>query len=99
MADMSADAEALHRALVELDALLAAGRTVYVHCLGGFGRTGMAVGSYLVEKGLVPPKEVLALIRILRAETDAPATESPQTAAQCRLVTLCKPGPFSLPLQ
>ena len=99
MVDISADAEALHRALVELDALLAAGRTVYVHCLGGFGRTGMVVGSYLVDKGLVPPQEAVALIRVLRAETDAPATESPQTTAQCRLVTSRKPGPFSLPLQ
>lgn len=35
-----------------LDTSLSAGRNVYLHCWGGVGRTGMAVGCYLVRHGL-----------------------------------------------
>ncbi len=31
---------------------LAAGRGVYVHCRAGIGRTGVAIGCFLVEEGL-----------------------------------------------
>ncbi len=34
-----------------IDASLAAGRKIYVHCWGGVGRTGMTVGCYLVRRG------------------------------------------------
>jgi hypothetical protein len=37
--------------LNELDKLLDQGRTVYVHCYGGIGRTGMTVGCFLVRHG------------------------------------------------
>lgn len=35
-----------------LDLALAGGRSVYLHCWGGVGRTGTAVGCYLVRHGL-----------------------------------------------
>lgn len=35
-----------------IDAALEAGKTVYVHCHGGIGRTGTTVGCYLVRHGL-----------------------------------------------
>ena len=35
-----------------VDAALAAGHTVYLHCFAGVGRTGMVVGCYLVRHGL-----------------------------------------------
>ncbi len=34
-----------------IDAAIAAGKTVYVHCWGGIGRTGTVVGCYLVRHG------------------------------------------------
>ena len=34
-----------------LDDLLGSGRTVYLHCRGGVGRTGTVVGCYLVRHG------------------------------------------------
>jgi len=34
-----------------IDAALAAGRKVYLHCWGGVGRTGTTVGCYLVRHG------------------------------------------------
>ena len=38
--------------LNQIDQSLAAGRKVYLHCWGGIGRTGTAVGCYLVRRGL-----------------------------------------------
>ncbi|HEX2697242.1 MAG TPA: hypothetical protein VHM28_05995 [Anaerolineales bacterium] len=35
-----------------IDAALADGHRVYVHCWGGVGRTGMTVGCYLVRHGM-----------------------------------------------
>jgi len=37
--------------LDEIDSSLAAGHKVYMHCWGGIGRTGIAVGCYLVRHG------------------------------------------------
>lgn len=96
--DMSAGSDGVHLALAELDGLLAAGRTVYLHCLGGLGRTGTVVGSYLAEKGLAPPAEASALVGALRASTDSPESASPQTEEQRRLVASRRPGPSALPL-
>jgi Swiss Army Knife protein, DSP-PTPase phosphatase domain len=44
--------EAMRRTLDMIDAELAAGGVVYVHCRGGCGRTGMVVGCHLVRRGL-----------------------------------------------
>jgi hypothetical protein len=35
-----------------VDAALAAGRRIYLHCWGGIGRTGVTVGCYLVRHGM-----------------------------------------------
>jgi hypothetical protein len=39
-------------ALDAVDAALAGGHKVYVHCVGGIGRTGLTVGCYLVRHGM-----------------------------------------------
>jgi protein-tyrosine phosphatase len=44
--------EHMHRILELIEAEHAAGRTVYVHCWGGVGRTGTVVGCHLVRSGL-----------------------------------------------
>ena len=41
-------------ALDAIDAALAEGRMVYLHCVGGIGRTGITVGCYLVRHGMKP---------------------------------------------
>jgi hypothetical protein len=43
--------EAMQAILDEIDASLAAGRKIYLHCWGGIGRTGTVVGCYLVRHG------------------------------------------------
>jgi ADP-ribosylglycohydrolase len=96
--DMSADERSVDRALAEIEGLLAAGRTVYLHCVGGFGRTGVVVGSLLVERGLAAPDEAVSVIKALRAGTDKPDADSPQTEDQRRLVAGRRPGPAALPL-
>ncbi len=41
----------MQRLLDKMDASLAEGRKIYVHCWGGIGRTGTAVGCFLVRHG------------------------------------------------
>jgi hypothetical protein len=41
----------MNRVLDVIDDHLRSGRTVYVHCWGGVGRTGMVVGCWLVRHG------------------------------------------------
>jgi len=50
--DFSVPAPTTMKAILnEIDAALAAGRKVYLHCHGGIGRTGTVVGCYLVRHG------------------------------------------------
>ncbi len=53
IADRGVPDAAVMRSLLDgIDAALAAGNRLYLHCWGGIGRTGMAVGCYLVRHGL-----------------------------------------------
>jgi protein-tyrosine phosphatase len=74
------------RILDDVDAALAGGRSVYVHCWGGIGRTGMVVGCWLVRHGLDEGDPLRAIARLRRGVPDAWAA-SPQTAAQRAMVT------------
>jgi hypothetical protein len=46
-----ASPEVMHRILDEIDARVAVGQSVYVHCWGGVGRTGLVIGCHLVRHG------------------------------------------------
>ena len=54
-----------HTQMVEildaLDLALAGGRKAYVHCYGGIGRTGVAVGCFLVRHGQTGPQAIQEL--------------------------------------
>ncbi|MBA3434638.1 MAG: dual specificity protein phosphatase family protein [Actinobacteria bacterium] len=63
-----------------IDAELARGGLVYVHCWAGCGRTGVVVGSWLVRHGTAP-KDALARI------AEARGLGCPQTLEQ-RLMVL-----------
>ena len=66
-----------------IDDALNSGRTVYVHCLGGVGRTGTAIGCWLVRHGLTGD-EALAQIAEWwkRVEKASLHPDSPETPRQ-----------------
>jgi predicted protein tyrosine phosphatase len=68
-----------------IDASVAAGRGVYVHCFGGIGRTGTVVGCYLVRHG-ARAEDALAEIARRRVGTPDGHRRSPETDAQWRMV-------------
>ena len=74
------------RAMLDLvDAELARGETVYVHCWGGVGRTGTLVACWRVRHGLTAD-EALERLRRLRASSAKAGRASPETAEQERFV-------------
>ncbi len=82
--DYAVPGQALMRAIIEaIDAELARGARLYLHCHAGVGRTGTAVGCWLVARGL-DGDAALALIARKRAHLPGLrfAPQSPETAAQ-----------------
>ena len=71
--------------LDSIDAALATGQTVYVHCYAGIGRTGTVVGCFLVRDGK-SGQAALEEIARLRREIPSGWATSPETGAQRRMV-------------
>ncbi len=71
--------------LALLDALLANGETVYVHCRFGIGRTGTLIAARLTRQ-LGDPDGALDRLAVLRRASAWHAEASPETAAQRSLV-------------
>jgi len=77
----------MRRILDHLQQRLAAGRTVYVHCWGGIGRTGTVVGCHLIEQGLSPDEALDHIAeRWQTMEKRVRFPRSPQTDAQVSFV-------------
>jgi hypothetical protein len=90
--DMSAPTEEQMRAILDtVDAALAAGETVYLHCWGGTGRTGTAVGCHLVRHGM-SGDQALQQIKDWLYGTAKRGRPSPETEEQRRLVLSWKQG-------
>ena len=75
----------MRRILDKLDEALQLGRTVYLHCYGGIGRTGTVVGCYLVRHGMSGP-QAIAQIAQWRSLTPDGWKPSPETRPQTDLV-------------
>jgi protein-tyrosine phosphatase len=67
--------------LDSLDDDLAEGRTVYVHCWGGIGRTGTVIGCWMVRHG-IPAADALAFIQAGVDSTPKAGRRSPETNEQ-----------------
>jgi ADP-ribosyl-[dinitrogen reductase] hydrolase len=59
---------------------------VYVHCLGGIGRTGTVVGCWLARHGIESGQSILDMIRRLRRNDSQSHRASPETAEQRRFI-------------
>ena len=64
-----------------IDDALVGGRTVYVHCWGGTGRTGTVIGCWLVRQGS-SGEEALAQVGKWRNTMAKQPARSPDTSAQ-----------------
>mgnify|MGYP001315129751 CR=1 FL=1 len=69
----------MRRTLDAIDNHMEAGKPVYVHCWGGYGRTGTVVGCWLARHGMAAGRDVLERLQRLRRGLRG---ESPQTDAQ-----------------
>lgn len=79
----------MQRILEHLDAEVAAGRKVYVHCWGGVGRTGTVVGCHLVRGGKSGNEALAEIARLwtyMSEQKQRDHPESPQTEPQRRFV-------------
>lgn len=68
--------------LSEIDRELQAGGTVYVHCLGGKGRTATVVGCCLIAQGRETSESVLARLQELTAHAKGYFWPTPRTDKQ-----------------
>jgi protein-tyrosine phosphatase len=86
--DMSVPSVAAMTATLDaVDGAMDEGRTVYVHCWGGLGRTGTVVGCWLMRHGAATADDVLdVLTELRRADRVAGTNPAPQTRAQCDFV-------------
>jgi ADP-ribosylglycohydrolase len=73
--------------LDEIDAALAEGRTVYLHCRAGIGRTNLVVGCWLARHGLAGEAALERLNQLWQSSGRARAWPSvPETDAQVEYV-------------
>jgi protein-tyrosine phosphatase len=87
IADMETPSREHMRDILDLiDGAVFGGVPTYVHCLGGFGRTGTVIGCWLVRHGIAQGTAVFDLIRKLRRKEPQSNWESPQTDGQRRFI-------------
>ncbi len=85
--DMSIPTDShMERILDLIDASVRDNRPVYVHCLGGRGRTGSVVGCYLARHGHARSLKALDRINALRKGTENRHRPSPETSEQVGMV-------------
>ncbi len=83
--------ERMAQILDVIDRAIGTRRPVYIHCLGGLGRTGTVVGCYMVRHGM-SGTDALKTIRLLRKGTPYADSHSPETDAQRQMVLGWKNG-------
>jgi protein-tyrosine phosphatase len=69
-----------------IDSAIVSGRTVYLHCWGGVGRTGTVVGCYLARHGQRGQSALDELTRLWKVMQKATWRVSPETDEQKEFV-------------
>ncbi len=70
-----------------IDAALDGGHKVYLHCVGGIGRTGTTVACYLVRHGMEPAQALRHLGELYQdAEQSHFSPHSPEADGQIRFI-------------
>ena len=72
--------------LDRIDQSIEHGRSVYIHCWGGRGRTGTVVGCYLARHQYASGQNVIEFIKDLRRNTEDHNQPSPETSGQIDMV-------------
>ncbi len=87
-ADIPHSKEFTEAILDAIDAELEAGKTVYVHCFGGIGRTGTIIGCWLARHpDVAAPGSALDRLRKLWSQCSKSVyTHSPETREQAQYV-------------
>jgi hypothetical protein len=84
------DVATMRKILDYIDAEVAAGRKVYIHCWGGVGRTGTTVGCYLVRHGQTCDEALSTVGRLFATMSEGKTSRfpegSPQTHVQRAMV-------------
>jgi protein-tyrosine phosphatase len=75
-----------------IDGALDRGQPTYVHCWGGHGRTGTAIGCYLARHAIASGEEALARLQLLRRCEATEGKRSPDTEAQREMIRRWKAG-------
>ena len=79
--------QAMVRILDAIDDALDQGKTVYLHCWGGVGRTGTVVGCWLVRHGMTGQPALDQIADWWKdVEKHWRVPESPETSVQCHFV-------------
>ncbi|MGA2504491.1 MAG: dual specificity protein phosphatase family protein [Anaerolineales bacterium] len=74
-------------ALDAIDAALSESRKVYLHCVGGIGRTGLVVGCYLIRHGMDPADALHHLRELYHTSLQSfIVPETPETDAQAMFI-------------
>ena len=80
------------RILDKIDGLIQNGIPVYLHCMGGIGRTGTVVGCYLARHGYATGEAVINYIAGLRTSVDFIDWPSPESRQQIEMVVSWEKG-------
>jgi hypothetical protein len=74
------------RILDTIDETIGRGGAVFIHCIGGRGRTGIVVGCYLARHGVADDRHIITKIEMLRSHLADKKFPSPETPQQLEFI-------------